>query len=217
MADGHKQGRLARKQTHDVPCRGRPNFGRPPQPVTGPTIAEKRELCSEACCDKVGIGRCQCVFVGRHRWASGRLVGGLEAIEVGDQPIPQRRRLIGGQNGLRWAGERSCASGIGNESIRICLIYGSAQRHRTPVSRSAGQPVSRSFRPAGRRLGADAPVSPHALQLDRGHLSSFFRRRATRQICLYPARRFRAFAPIYQSAKCLDDRSLDAVVNDNGD
>jgi hypothetical protein len=43
---------------------------------------------------------------------SGRLVGGLKGAEFGKQPIPQRRRLIGGQDGLCQAGEWLPASGI---------------------------------------------------------------------------------------------------------
>jgi hypothetical protein len=42
---------------------------------------------------------------------AGRLIGGLKAVQFGDQPIPQRRRLIGGQNGLRWADQRCSALG----------------------------------------------------------------------------------------------------------
>ena len=76
-----------------------------PQPVSGPPIAECRELCPEACFDKFGVGGRQRVLGGQAPMGpAGGLLGGLKTVEFGDQALPQRRRLIGGQDGLRRAG-----------------------------------------------------------------------------------------------------------------
>src|SRR5215471_14947839 len=49
---------------------------------------------------------------------AGRLVGGLKALNFGEEAIPQRRRLIGGQNRLGRAGERSSASSARRSGVR---------------------------------------------------------------------------------------------------
>ena len=95
------------------------------QPVSGPPIAECRELCPEACFDKVGVGGRQRVLGGQAPMGpAGGLLGGLKAVEFGDQPIPQRRGLIGGQNGLRRAGESAfCVgqpAGAGGPAAKAC-------------------------------------------------------------------------------------------------
>jgi hypothetical protein len=67
------------------------------QPFGGPAIAECRQLCSEARFDNFSIGGRQGIFGGQASMGpAGRGVSGLKSGEFGDQPVPQRRRLIGG-------------------------------------------------------------------------------------------------------------------------
>jgi hypothetical protein len=64
-------------------------WGRSQWAVSGSPIAEFCELCPEPCFDKFGVGGRQRVLGGQAPIGpAGRLVGGLKAVEFGDQPIP---------------------------------------------------------------------------------------------------------------------------------
>jgi hypothetical protein len=56
------------------------------RPVSEPPIVECRELCPEACLDKLGVGGRQRILGGQAPLGpAGRLVGGLKGVELGDQ------------------------------------------------------------------------------------------------------------------------------------
>jgi hypothetical protein len=87
--------------------RSRPALDGLPRHVSGPAIAETRELPPEACFNKVGVGGRQRVLGGQTPMGPiGRLVAALKAVEFRDEPISQRGGLIGGQDGLRRANRR---------------------------------------------------------------------------------------------------------------
>jgi hypothetical protein len=66
-----------------------------PKPVSDPPIAECRELCAEACFDKLGVGGHQRILGGQASMGPARRpIGGLKRAEFGDQPISQCGGLI---------------------------------------------------------------------------------------------------------------------------
>ena len=97
------------------------------QPAVGRSlIAKCRKPCPEACFDEFGVGGRQRVLGGQASVGpGGRFVSGLKVAELGHQPIPQRRRLICSQNGLR---QRLLASGTrwyrqaGGEGVPVQLL-----------------------------------------------------------------------------------------------
>src|SRR5208283_411439 len=110
---------------------------RPPVATPSPRCAtsgrgvDRCELFAEAGFDEVRVGGDQRVL-GRKVLVDPvrSLFGGFELVEVGDQPLPQRRRLLGLEKGPRGARELlgAAAGGGGSRLPFLCHQSGSQSR-----------------------------------------------------------------------------------------